>query len=563
MELNRRDFLKGSALFGGAAAMGAFVGCDNKPVIGEGEPAGNAALPKGITQAFLNESVVELEPITTFAEEAEFDIVVVGAGTAGVPAVLTALEEGATVACLQKESTAQGNGNGSGCVILEESNELGVLMYKQAWRAAGSYRINDDLLELYVRHSGETAMWMLERAETAGAKTFTTTVTDNTYDDGAAVCRAVLKSFGPKPRNHSHLMQELAAFAEGKGAKFYYSTPAVQLVKGADGAITGVIGKNDAGYVKLSAKKAVIVAAGDYQNNEAMIAEFSPDVAPFGRKQNNRTGDGHLMTIAAGGVMAPVGHAKTMHDMDAQPMLMTGYPFMALDQAGHRFMNEDIPMASWDCTLHDHHAGLDDPGRFFRIFDDAYETKYNVKAAPAKKSGLENYIKDASGKPVKENPTGVYTSLIDTFRADTLDELAKMLGLDAATLKAEVEKWNKACVEGDLAFGLSASKMKPIDTPPYYGTRQWIRCSAINSGVMVNGNCQVLDGDGNVIKGLYSVGSGAGDICGDHEWNLTVGGLCCGSYMTMGRYAALHAVNGKLESKNPAKFEDCKRFWTK
>lgn len=551
MELNRRDFLKGGALFGAGALATGMVGCGAKPT-----PAGPSAkeYPNGVTEAFIKDSLVEAEPITAFAEEAEYDIVVIGAGTAGVPAVLTALEEGATVACLQKQSSAQGNGNGSGAVILEESNELGIQSYKHAWAKEGGFRYNDDLLELFMRHSGETCMWLLDRAKKAGFPAFRLTNMPTTYEGGKGKCAYFMKSI-TKPQNHGSLMQALAVMAEGQGAKFYYDTPAVQLIKDETGRVTGAIGKSEAGYVKLMAKTAVIVAAGDYQNNDAMVTTYSPDVTRFNRKQDRRTGDGHLMTMLAGGVMCPVGHAKTMHDMDSSPLQLTQLPFMAVNEKGERFFNEDMPMHYWDTILHDRPADIEDPGRFFRIFDDAYEEKYNAPA-PAKKTALSNYMKDKNGKFVKDEPTGVLKDLIDTFRCDTLDELAAAVGLPAAALKKSVEQWNKACEEGDTLFGTPTSVMHPIDTPPYYCTRVWIRCSAINTGVAINGNCQVLDATGAVIPGLYSVGSGAGDICGDHEWNLSGGGLCCGSYHTMGRYAALHAVNGKLESKKPQKYED-------
>ena len=62
---------------------------------------------------------------------------------------------------------------------------------------------------------------------------------------------------------------------------------------------------------------------------------------------------------------------------------------------------------------------------------------------------------------------------------------------------------------------------------------------------------------------LYSVGSGAGNLCGGLEWNLAQGGLCCGSYMTMGRYAAIHAITGKMEPSKPATYEDTKSYWAK
>jgi len=553
MELNRRDFLKGSALLGGVAAIGGIVGCTPKA---SDTPTADKTFPEGTFESDFEASVVELDPISKFSEEKTYDIVVIGAGTAGVPAVLTALEEGASVACLQKPSQVMANGNGSAGIVLEESNDVGKLQYMQNWRKAAGYRVNWDLLEAFVEHSGETSNWMLTRAEEVGFPAYSVSATKNVYDDGS-FCTAVLKSFGPKPQNHTTIMTKLADAAAAKGAEFFYETPAVQLVKGSDGAITGVIGKTKSGdYIKFNASKAVIVAAGDYQNNESLVSRWSPDVTRFQRKQFERTGDGILMAIAAGAVMSPINHAKTMHDMDAAPMMITRYPFMALDEKGERFMNEEIPMESWDLSLR-RREDAEDPGRFFRIFDNDYFTKYNAKPVPVK--SLENYIPG-----FLDNPTGVYTELIDTHRADTLDELAEQLGIPAEGLKASVENWNSYCESGfDLEYGVLKENLKPIDTPPYWGIRQWIRCSAINSGVIVDRYYRVLDKENNVIKGLYSVGSGAGDICGGLEWNLAQGGLCCGSYMDMGRYAVIHALTEGTTPKNPVKYEDSKRFWEK
>lgn len=165
---------------------------------------------------------------------------------------------------------------------------------------------------------------------------------------------------------------------------------------------------------------------------------------------------------------------------------------------------------------------------------------------------------------MQENPVGVYAGLIDTHRADTLDELAETLGLPTAELKKRVEEWNQYCASGvDQEFGLAKAKLKPIDTPPYWGVRQWIRCSAINAGVEIDGNCRVLDDDNEPIPGLYSVGSGAGNVCGGLEWNLYQGGLCCGSYITMGRYAAIHAMTGTMEPTKEASYDKAKEHWGK
>lgn len=553
MDISRRNFLMGGAVLGGTAIAGSMMtSCTPK----KETSAAATNVPAGTTADDFAQSIVELDPVKSFKEEKTYDIVVVGAGTAGVPAVYSALEEGASVACLQKANQVLANGNGSAGIVLEESNEIGKLQYMQAWRKAGGYRNNQHLLQSFVNHSGETMMWMLKKSKEVDYLPYSISATKNTYDEGS-YCTAVLKSYGPKPENHQTIMTKLADAAAAKGAEFFYKTPAVQLVKNSEGKITGVIGKSSDGYIKFNANKAVIIAAGDYQNNDSLVNRWSPGVSRFGRKQSERTGDGILMSMAAGAVMTPVNHAKTMHDMDAAPFMLTSYPFMALDEKGERFMNEEVPMESWDMTLNFRDQSIEDPGRFVRVFDNDFIAKYNVKAVSI--ATLENYIPG-----FKEKPENVFTGLIDTHRADTLDELATQLDVPADALKKSVAAWNDHCAAGaDSEFGVTQKNLKPIDTPPYWGVRQWIRCSAINSGVVVDEFYRVLDAEGNVIPGLYSVGSGAGDICGGLEWNLAQGGLCCGSYMDMGRYAAVHAVTGGVKPSTPATYDETKKYWEK
>ena len=136
MELTRRNFVAGAAALGGSAALASATLTASQACANEA-----AALPEGTTAEDFANSLVPVEPIADFVDEKSYDVVVVGAGTAGVPAVWGALEEGATVACLQKEVAPMANGNGSSGLILEESNEIGKLQYKQNWRKAGGYRM--------------------------------------------------------------------------------------------------------------------------------------------------------------------------------------------------------------------------------------------------------------------------------------------------------------------------------------------------------------------------------------------------------------------------------------
>ena len=133
--MDRRGFIKGSLVLGAAgtvAALGtSLAGCAAAPNGAEQHAGGNGGFsyPAGTTASDFEQSSAIAVPITEFADEKTYDIVVVGAGTSGLPAVLTALEEGATVACLQKESTPISQGNGSSGVILDETTDLGLLRW--------------------------------------------------------------------------------------------------------------------------------------------------------------------------------------------------------------------------------------------------------------------------------------------------------------------------------------------------------------------------------------------------------------------------------------------------
>lgn len=545
MSIDRRGFLKGGLALGAAAALGgSLAGCASAPA-GEAKAQDGVEYPAGTTADDFENSSAVAEPITEFVEEKTYDIVVVGAGTSGLPAVLTAIEEGATVACLQKESTAISQGNGSSGVILDETTDMGLLRWVQGYREACSYRVNLDLVNFFARHSGETAMWMARMGKEAGYPPYESKLTRTETADGSYVT-TMRNAFGVKPENNGNLIKALAEYAEGKGAEFFYSTPGVQLVKDGE-RVTAVIGESPDGYVKFNANKAVILATGDYQNNDSMLAKYAPDLVRFTKKQMNKTGDGILMAMAVGATMTPVGHSKQMHDMDAAPMAMTGIPFLAVDEQGERFMNEEIPMHYWDATLR--YSDADDPGKFCRIFDNNYfATAKEWGYAPSSVEVMENYIPGAV-----ENPTGVMKDLIDTHRCDTLDELAGELGIPADALKKTVERYNHLCETGfDEDFGKQSKFMVPIVEPPFWGIHQWIRLTAMGGGIAVDKNYQVVDQAGTPIPGLYAVGFGAGDICGDVDWSLYLGGMSCGSCMTSGRYATIHALTGDLVPSSPS-----------
>jgi succinate dehydrogenase/fumarate reductase flavoprotein subunit len=326
-------------------------------------------------------------------------------------------------------------------------------------------------------------------------------------------------------------MRHLAITAEKAGVKFYYSTPAEQLVQNAAGEVLGVIAKNkDGKYIKFLARKGVIVATGDYQNNKAMSDYFIPDIKYMGRKQMGKTGDGFAMIYWAGGVFEPIGHTKMLHDFDGGPAPMCDMPFLAVNREGKRFVNEAVDMSVYNNYLRDEKNA----GHYAQILDSDYMTqaaKWPGQLIPPE--GLKNWMPDVPG-PKK----GVFEPLINSYMADTLEELAKKLEFDPVALVASVKRYNEIVASGqDTDFGKPAQYLAPVQKPPFYGFHRTMRVSAICSGMLVDENHRVLDAAGKPIKGLWAVGNLGGGFYGGVDYPLTVFGLSLGRCYTFGYLA--------------------------
>ena len=282
---------KGEAVASGSA----------KPQI---ESTGSYVLPD-ITAEDINASAVILEPITDFAEEIDVDIVVCGAGAAGVPAAVHAAELGAKVAVLQKEPIVVSQGNCSSAIVKSGSTPGGLKKWINFATAVNAWRNNRKLLEAYIERSEEAIRFVCERGgiteetewknEKSGVSKYQDTSTfftgvmhDGTqsYDFGEDKVEVFAPWFGPKPNNYGTFVSSILedALERLDNLSVYFSTPVVQLVKDESGAIVGCVGqRQDGSFVKFNAK-AVILATGAYENNATMVRRFCPDIENFDKK---------------------------------------------------------------------------------------------------------------------------------------------------------------------------------------------------------------------------------------------------------------------------------------
>ena len=452
---------------------------------------------------------------------------------------ISAKEAGATVALIQKEATAISQGNTATGILLDGSDPAGVSAVVSTLLKEHQFRGNRAQVELWAKNSGEAITWVFELAQKVGAQVSDTTKkwTSTVQTVNGYPLSYLSIDFGPKPYNTGDGMRALADYAEEQGVEIFYNTEAKQLVGDADSGITGVIAKGADGNIQFNAKKGVILATGDYQNDDEMMDYYLPDLHYLGRKQNNKTGDGIKMAVWAGGQIEPIAHTKMLHDFDAGPGSMCDMPFLAVKMNGERFADETAGMSRMNCFL----RSEEDAGNYCQIFDSNYMTQ--AASWPGKlfdPDALKAYMPEESGEK-----KGVYEDQVATFKADTLDELATKLGItDAAAFKKSVERYNALAAEGkDEDFGKDGKWLTTIDTPPFYGIHRKVRVSAIVSGVHVGEHMEVLKADSSdPIKGLYAIGNTAGDFYGGIDYTMWMPGLSLGRAHTqgyvMGKYVA-------------------------
>ena len=468
--------------------------------------------------------LVQPEPITDIAGTADYDVIVVGAGQAGMAAAMHAAELGAKVALLQKLAFASTQGFTAVGLDSEtdDATREGFVSYLMLLNDLRSKR---ELLEAWAKRSGEVIKWHRDFLTKAGAEV--PAEEDSRY---TRICNGYEAHFlMARPKGtHAATAQLLADYAQANGVDVFYETPGVQLVC-SDGAVTGVIAGTEGNYTQFNASKGVILATGDYQCNEEMIAYYCPDALYFPPLIAERTGDGHRMGTWAGGHIEPLNHTKMIHDV-----WMQFAPYMMVDESGKRFCDEHIPWFRINNLMRDMlKAHQDDPenARVFSIFDSAYVDQATEWAAYD-----ENIV--PKEVPADQETLGDY-ALVN--KADTLEGLAELINIDPEVLVSSVERYNELVDKGaDDDFGKDARYLAKIEVGPFYAVQRDFNwgLSATLGGLVIDEKQHVLDDNDEPIPGLFAAGNCSGPFFGAVDYPMTFGGLSIGRCITGGYIAA-------------------------
>jgi uncharacterized protein with FMN-binding domain len=524
-------------------------------------------------------------------EELSADVVVIGCGVAGVAACRSAAEEGASVIAIEK-------GDGPQC----RSGEYAVLNGKvQArWgRDTWTREQIDDIVDFHMKEScykvkraiiskwanniGDVFDWWVEpNQDLYYAPETRSPIPDKNADN------YLIPIFYPLPEHYDWTKEKFpcyptsveflpnqsvnfnanmdAAIATGN-VDARYGHFAEKLIM-EDGRCTGAYVRNaqTGKYLKVTAKKGVILSTGDYSQNDAMVQHFCPDVIENGivRMFTNVDVEGNMTNQGDGiklgmwvGAKVQQDHAPMIHHMGGGADLegvgvMGNAGFLNLDMNGKRFMNEDLPGQQLENQIE-----IVKDRKSWQIFDAGwpeqlpympaahggacyYEEYESAEDGPANNQTYRNY----------KSPYQLEAAVADgrCIQADTLEELVEKIYPDDTkaqeTALASIKRYNELAKKGeDEDFGKVSSRLFPLEKAPYYADQ--FECAlllVIIGGLESDEDCHTFDEDRNVIPGLYVAGNVQGSRFAA-EYPITLKGVSHSMAMYYGYVAGKNAVN--------------------
>ena len=495
------------------------------------------------------------------------DILVVGCGTGGMFAVATAAECGAKVIGIDRFAVGTGVRGDLGAIDSRYQKKWGTKIDKfdfitMATQYAGGH-IQQDLVRLWCDKSGEAIDWYGDLLAERGVELWHESgdKDDHTRYEHFAIGHSP-RFAGTNDGTGKKLSgnKVLFDYAVKKGARFDYNTRMIKLEK-KNGRVTGVIAENaDGKYVRYNAAKGVVVATGGYAQNWKMMEALQPwNIRIIGRNgaMPGAHGDGIRACLWAGAKMDET-HSIMMFDRVAlRPDQKTGpetarsgdsgffwigsQPWLKVNADGKRFMNES---GTYENILH---ADEYQKGHcHYTIFDSnwvQYAEKFKMHGC-SRLFPFENGA-DPNRTWKQEHDKNLPALIAKGYvqKADTIEELAKKLGLPPAQLKATVARNNELYRKGeDVDYGKEKHRLSPVDKAPFYGAKNtgWMLCTM--DGIQINTNMNAIDTEGNPIPGLFVIGNDSGGYFANEYPNLATG-MACGRTVTFGRIVAKHLAS--------------------
>lgn len=507
MNIDRRNFIRGTAVLGAMGVAGALAGC---------------SAPKNAADA----APQSAEPVADATVQA--DIVIVGAGMSGLAAAVQAGIDGDKTIVLESTATVGGSGFGVEGIFgwnTKMQQELGLEFDKnlvlRSELAAANYGTDGALWEILIDDSASNIDWLVDQGVTFS---------------GLVDAYEVRGTAGIVPSMH-WFEEGIAKVGYVPAMQKRCEELGVQIVTGAratalameDGAVKGVYAETSQGLVKYEAG-AVLIASGGWTTDETLLAKHGIDpTCLLNANTSDQNGDGIKMAVDAGAreFLRPcIEGVTTLPGLNADRDTLAAALGLAftpvwVNQDAKRFTNEDCGEVNFELPV----TTIVAQRASYMIFTRAI--------AEERLRSLEADI-DALDAWFAKSPDMAW-------RGRSIAELAAAAGLDPDALTSTIEEYNGFCrQQSDTTFGKKPEYLTEITGDELYMARIWIHADTTIGGIVTDKDARVLSEEGEPIEGLYAVGV-AGCMLYRDGYPIDVCATACQNSINSGRKAALHA----------------------
>ncbi len=457
--------------------------------------------------------------------ESEYDVIVIGSGVSGLCATIASLQSGAKTLLLEKQSEEDAIPNWqftvAGAVRVEPGDEADEAFDECMQESRGL--ADPSLIRTVLDNSKASLEWLgqLGLAWAPGTDRF-----------GSGVRRRVWRT----PLEWPMVSKTLSVQAQKLGAHIQYETPMVKISKDSHWTVHACKGEKELTY----RAKAVVLAAGGFQRNDAMMRQYLGPEA-----------DGTIATARGGnegdGIRAIREIGAQIVDMDQFLLTIIHKPKMDITTSGI----EGCYRLHWFY----HAIVVDKKGKRFideSVGVESGVTEYMARAMIGLDKAAAYLVVDSNGndQAVCDNPA---LAVFDgRFQGDTIREVAKQADIDPDELETTVSEFNSGVKNGRYEGNPpKRSIAAPVDKSPFYIYPMAVSVMFTNGGGKINTSAEILADDDSPIKGIYATGDMAAGFF-YHEFGMPV--MRMQRNITFGRIAganaATHALN--LENLTPA-----------